>query len=262
MTCSLALAALLLLAQPAPAAQVALHVSDATLEWEAAVGFLGDAYGLQVENVRQLLAGLGLEWVELSDEALEQGDARFLAAELLIMPGSRRMSEAQLGAIGRFVAAGGRLLVFYHSSLKTPDGALYEPYGFGLGELLRVEFVGWNHLRPLHGSIRRTAEHPVWQEVPEFVETPRNRAVVVRTLPGGQVLGVWYDDFRATASHPEATNAAVVLSEAGIYVGEALWVPELFADDSVRRLLGNMIHFLLEACAEPGSPRPGPGGAS
>lgn len=66
------------------------------------------------------------------------------------------------------------------------------------------------------------------------------------------MLAVWYDDFRATTSHPEPLNGAMVLSEAGMYVGETLWVPDLFADASVRKLLENMIRYLLDAGKEAG----------
>mgnify|MGYP000847798515 FL=1 len=237
---------------------VAVMQSQDVKAWYEDMGWY---YEDDLDMIMAMAAGIGPDGPECALVPADKLDG--LAARgserpvLLMLSNVRRMSERQMRAVRDFVAAGGRVLATYQTSLKTETEAIAGEYGFGLADLFGAELAGWTGVSPLHdaiipvdpgevdsgadayalaGAIWEGIEGPVRLRVPE--------GMVVKPWPGSVVLGQWSSQSGAP-SGALRLNAAIVLHGPVMYVGAELLSWDALQEDSARALAANIIRFML-----------------
>lgn len=237
-----ALVVVLALGSAALGADVAVLKSEMQQNWYLSLGWDFDG---EYRNILATLDGLGLSYVELSDEQLAAGE--FSDTKLLIMVNNRMMSAAQVEAVRAFLAGGGKLLGMYQSSFRNEENQnVNPPNAYQLDDVYKVAYINWTGSPPMHAYIKGDTSHPIWEGLPEFVPTARYTAMVNATLEGATVIGEWYNADQTTKSQADLFNAAIVESDGVIYVGESLFDPIVYADDAVKKLVQNIINYLLQ----------------
>lgn len=236
-----ALVMVLAISSAALGADVAVLKSGMQMNWYLGLGWDFDG---EYNNILATLDAMDLSYVELTDEQLAAGELG--DAKLLIMVNNRMMSAAQVDAVKAFIAGGGKVLGMYQSSFRNEENQNVNPTNaYQLDDVYNVAYISWTGSAPMHAYIKGDADHPIWEGLPEFVPTARYTAMVNATLEGGKAIGEWYNLDQATKSQADLFNAAIVESESAIYVGESLFDPMVYGDDSVKKLVQNIIAYLL-----------------
>lgn len=239
---SAALVLILAFGSVALGADVAVLKSDMQMNWYISLGW--DFNG-EYNNILASLDELGLSYVEVNDEQLAAGELG--DAKLLIMVNNRMMSAAQVEAVRAFLADGGKVLGMYQSSFRNEENQNVNPTNsYQLDDVYKVAYISWTGSAPMHAYIKGDASHPIWEGLSEFVPTARYTAMVNATLEGGKVIGEWYNLDQETKSQADLFNGAIIESDNAIYVGESLFDPLVFADDSVKKLVQNIIRYLAQ----------------
>lgn len=235
------LSLVLALGVSAAAADVAVLNSGWAKNWYMNLGW---DYDSEIANIRATLEGMGLSYVEITDEQLAAGELG--DAKLLILMNNRMMSAAQVDAVKAFIARGGKVFGLYQSSFRNEANQNVNPVNsYLLDEVYKISWVQWSGSAPFHAYIKGDTSHPIWEGLPEFVPTPRYTAMVNATLEGGQVVGEWYNADQVTKTQPDVYNAAIVVTDATVYVGENLFDPAVYREQTVRQLIQNIINYLL-----------------
>jgi hypothetical protein len=207
-----------------------------------------------MENLVDLLKSRGYEVVLLSDQDLEQAyrpennlDRKIFAnlaeVKTLVLPNTRRMSQAEVENVRRYVSDGGTVLAIMQSSYRDASDRKAGKGDYRLGDLLGISYSGFSWAQGEHSYIKGTRNHRIWQGMDGTVENVRGWAMVNSPTEDGRVLGAWYDS-GGEPSNPGNENAAIVEGNRSLYVGEQLLAPENFQKEETRQLLGNMVDYL------------------
>lgn len=232
----------LALAISAGAADVAVLKSDMNRNWYYSLGWDFDS---EYANILNTVNTMELAYAELSDDDLAAGNIE--GAKLLILVNNRMMSVAQVEAVNTFVASGGKVFGLYQSSFRSDTNANVNPDNqYQLDTLYNVGYTGWSGSPPMHAYIKGDTSHAIWQGLPEFVATNRYTSMVNHVLPGGQIVGEWYNSDKLMKSQADLLNAAIVVSDNAVYVAESLFDAIVYQDTSARLLAQNIITYLLQ----------------
>lgn len=245
---------------PVPASQygraplVAVMASPDVALWYEDMGWY---YEDDLDMITETVSGLGIPGLECVLVAAD--DLQDLAAEasqrptLLVLSNARRMSGRQMQAVRDFVAASGRVIATYQTSLKTETEAMAGEYGFGLADLFGAEMAGWTGVSPMHDAIApvgagseelKAAADAIWKGVKAPVQLPVAEGMVVKPRPGCMVLGQW-SDRDGTPSRSLPANAAMMLNGSVLYVGADLLCWDMLQEEPVRTLVSNIVGFML-----------------
>lgn len=246
---------------------VGIVLSSYTAKWFAELGFSGehwDYLGL-MQRAFDFVRGLGYSVVPVFDRDLElyanpEADpvVKFTRltdlskVKVLLLIDLRRMSPLMIDGVRKFINEGGFVLAFSQTSFRDHNNLRHNQTGdFALSDVFQVSFSVWSGNPPTHGYIRKVKDHPIWEGLEEFVQTPRHWTMVVKVLEEADVLGEWFNDDMETPSHMPDLNAAIVEGKGAIYVGENLFVQKNFEVLEVQLLIANMIDYLMKKEPEP-----------
>ncbi|MBP7892121.1 MAG: endonuclease/exonuclease/phosphatase family protein [Firmicutes bacterium] len=222
---------------------------------------MGWYYEDDLDMIIEMVAGIGPDGPECALIAADElGGLAAEASErpvLLVLSNVRRMSERQMLAVRDFVAAGGRVLATYQTSLKTETETIAGEYGFGLADLFGAELAGWTGVSPMHDAIAPIGEGEldadagadalvgaIWEGVKVPVRLRVPEGMVTKPWPGSVVLGQWSGQSVAP-SRALPLNAAIVLNGPVMYVGADLLSWDALQEDSARALAANIVRFML-----------------
>ncbi|MEW6046719.1 MAG: family 10 glycosylhydrolase, partial [Bacillota bacterium] len=219
-------------------APVAIVVSEASRAYYDGQGWVG-AYDRIVNSMKLSLEEAGIRYNLLSTDDVVSGKLQGYRVASLMTNAS--MSRPEVVAIRRFVQAGGKILGAYEVSQLDER---QQPAGDAqLGEIFGIKVIGWD--RGKYDYIRALdRSHPIFAGLPEFIATARSMTFVVEPIRGGKAIGAWYRADRQTPSRPHPQDAAVVITESSVYVGENIF-DRANDDPMLRFLIANMIRYLL-----------------
>ncbi len=228
---------------------------------EAWYGDMGWYYEDDLDMIMEMAAGIGPDGPECALVPADKLDG--LAAEvserpvLLVLSNVRRMSERQMRAVRDLVAAGGRVLATYQTSLKTEAETVAGEYGFGLADLFGAELAGWTGVSPMHDAIAPIGKGEVdagggadavasaiWEGIEGPVRLRVPEGIVTKPWPGSVVIGQWSDRSGAP-SRALPLNAAIVLNGTVMYVGADLLSWDALQEEPAQALAANIVRFML-----------------
>lgn len=211
-------------------------------------------YAWEMTGALQTLRELGVSFTAMRDEDLTLGKLRRYA--VLILPGSKNMSRAEVDAVREYTRTGGKVLATGFASYRDErDQPAGTTNNFQLSDLYGADYLrlspyppqaGYIQLDPALGSAK--------------VATGRNTAIQIRLHSGSRALGFWLNDDARTLSQPLPLDAAIVENEprTALYVGENLFAPENASSLEVRKLLALLLNRLVPGVAPwPGKRFPG-----
>lgn len=245
---------------PAPASQdgraplvAVMHSPDVALWYED----MGWCYEDDLDMIMETLSGLGIPGLECvlvpADDLEGLASAASQRPTLLVLSNARRMSVRQMQAVRDFVAAGGRVIATYQTSLKTETEAIAGEYGFGLADLFGAQMAGWTGVSPMHDAIAPVGASrgepgavadAIWKGVKAPVSLPVPEGMVVKAWPGCMVLGQW-SHRDGTPSRPLPVNAAMMLNGSVLYIGADLLCWDVLQEEPAKMLVANMVRFML-----------------
>lgn len=227
------------------AAEVAVLNSQRTADWYSEVGW---DYEADMALLRSTLEAGGFTYTEISVEDLEAGNLG--NAKVLILPNTRRMSQAEVDQVKAFLGRGGKLFAIGQASFRNEANKKVRDESYLLADEMGLSWVTWSGSAPKHAYAKVVAkDHPIFQGLPEFIQFPRYWAMVNEVRGGAKILAEWYDDDQVTPSQavPER-NGAIVEGPAGnvIYIGDMIFTPGgTDALPDLQKLAINIIRYLL-----------------
>ncbi len=219
-----------------PQLDVGIVVSGAMKEWSKKLKL---NYQEVIDNAAQLLTDLDYNYQVIEDKHFREIDLSGIS--LLLLADLRKLSLPEKYRLGNYLLQGGKVLALNQVGIK-PE--FRDSTGFL--QLLGINYLGWNNLRPLHGFICKRAEHAIWQGVSDWIRIENNQGMVVGVVEESRVLGDWYNDFRAMPSHPTYKNGAIIETENSLYLAANLFSGKNYHDQDVQRLLSNCLAYLLQ----------------
>ncbi len=230
-----------------------MHSPDVALWYED----MGWYYEDDLDMILETVSGIGLPGLECvlvpADDLEGLVSAASQRPTLLVLSNARRMSGRQMQAVRDFVAAGGRVIATYQTSLKTETEAIAGECGFGLADLFGAQMAGWTGVSPMHDAIAPVgasrgepgaAADAIWKGVKAPVSLLVPEGMVVKARPGCMVLGQW-SHRDGTPSRPLPVNAAMMLNGSVLYIGADLLCWDVLQEEPAKMLVANMVRFML-----------------
>jgi endonuclease/exonuclease/phosphatase family metal-dependent hydrolase len=215
--------------------EIGIIKSNKMLDWSKKLKL---KYQESLENTSQFLKNKGYKYQVIPQEKLTDLDLNNV--KMLLIPDARYLTTVQKYKLSDYVMRGGKILAFNQVGIES--SYKYEDDFFS--DILGIKYLGWNYLRPLHGFIKKTAEHPIWDEVSSSIMMESHDGMIVTTQGPGKVLGEWYNDFQAMPSHPDYKNGAIIEGKNTIYIAKNLFIDD-FNNGEVQTLITNCIEYLL-----------------
>ncbi|MBE3576339.1 MAG: family 10 glycosylhydrolase [Limnochordales bacterium] len=214
-----------------------------------------------VNALTSVLSAEGLAFAYVDGTELARGDLAGYA--LVIFPTNPVLTEAEVAAVTRFVAGGGRVLAFWETGAYQPDRTLRTENA--LAPVLSLRMYGEDSGAGRFTYIEKTPDGAaLFAELPPLVATATAHPVML-TAPAGDamVLAIWLDSDMISHSAPRDRNAAAIQAPHALYIGYNLLAAAAGSPDSdtgsdtsqvlaARRLLANAVRLALgeEARAE------------
>lgn len=226
------------------AADVAVLNSQRTADWYAEVGW---DYEADMDVLRVTLQAGGFSFAEISVEDLEAGNLG--DAKVLILPNTRRMSQAEVASVKAFLSNGGKVFAVGQASFRDDSNKKVRDESYQLADEIGIAYVTWSGSAPKHAFAKAVAkDHPIFAGLPEFIRFPRYWAMVNEVRGGAKILAEWYDEDQVTPSQavPE-NNGAIIEGPAGnvIYIGDMIFMPGGADQPELQQLAINIIKYLL-----------------
>jgi|GEM_PF-1367376 len=176
--------------------------------------------------------------------------------KLIILPNVRNMSYEEAKGVNKYVEAGGKIFATYQTSFRNESDEYYlDPItglrNFMLSEVFCVKFVSWVGMPPKCAYIKFVDDieptHPIRKGLRDSVRVFRYTSMEVSRVDNdrGKVLAVWYDEDKVTPSFPQEANISLIEGNNCIYCSEDLFAPENVHNKYVKRLIKNIIEYLL-----------------
>ncbi len=170
-------------------------------------------------TVSGLLADAGIPTSTIGDEDVEQG--ALVDYQFAIFPQNPDMSPEQIEAIGEYVEAGGRLMVFYGLSEE-------------LGDVLGIRPVGWQR-QDYDGQLSEIRFEDVedFEGMPTSVTQSSWNLTIAEPTEDARVIAWWYDSAGENTGFP-----AFIASDAGLWMSHVLTLSDAGAK---QRMLVSMM---------------------
>ncbi len=185
------------------------------------------------QAISRALEEAGIDVAKIGDEDVEAG--QLAGKQLAIFPYNPDMSEAEAAKVHEFIAAGGKVMLFY-----------FAPYG--LDEALGIKKIGIKQ-QEHEGQFSRI--HLVADDIlglPAEIHQNSTQLTLVEPIPDrAQVIGWWHDSTDTNTGHPGLT-----MSESGLFMSHVLIPPDQYVADRalVLALVGHFMPHIWPVAAQ------------
>jgi hypothetical protein len=214
---------------------------------------LGWNYDEYIGYIKKNMDSIGIKYEMILSLDINEIARRY---KLLILPNVRDMSREEAEILNKYVNTGGKIFATYQTSFRDENDEYYlDPVtglrNFMLSGIFCVKFVSWVGMPPKCAYIKFVEDigptHPVRKELKDLVRVFRYTSMEVSKLDDnkGKVLAIWYDEDKTTPSFPQEANISLIEGNNCIYCAEDLFAPENVHNKYVKRLIKNIIEYLL-----------------
>lgn len=231
---------LLLIVPSFASCQIGILKSPSSIE---AFGWLGE---WEIVIAKNTLTEMGFKCIILEDKDLI--NKNFKGCDLIILPGNRCMPVPAAKAVREYWQAGGKVLAFYLASYRDEKNKMVgSSNNFQLSDMFGCDFFRWTSASNNCESIYIMNDGIFQKTGTNNIILGRNTAMLVKPHEKSVVLGKWLNSKREFQSgNPE--DAAIIMNNGCIYVGENLLALGNSDSLEVRRLVAGLIEQLIPNC--------------